>query len=113
MSPAGHISGDAGSLYEHLHSMWPDSTETHELLIRAEGGEHSAVNLLMERHRQSLRQMVLLRMDRVLTGTVTLANFNSLLNSPWNVFCRDGITSNCGVFKTTFSASSLCLKFFG
>ena len=50
--------------------MWPDSTETHELLIRAEGGEHSAVNLLMERHRQSLRQMVQLRMDRVISQRV-------------------------------------------
>ena len=29
--------------------MWPDSTETLELLIRAEGGESTAVNELMER----------------------------------------------------------------
>jgi len=50
--------------------MWPDSTETQELLIRAEGGEPTAVNQLMERHRQSLRQMVQLRMDRVLSQRV-------------------------------------------
>ena len=50
--------------------MWPDSTETHELLIRAEGGESTAVNELMERHRQSLRQMVQLRMDRVISQRV-------------------------------------------
>ena len=50
--------------------MWPDSTETQELLIRAEGGEPAAVNLLMERHRQSLRQMVQLRMDRVLSQRI-------------------------------------------
>lgn len=50
--------------------MWPDSTETQELLIRAEGGEVVAVNELMERHRQSLRQMVQLRMDRAIAQRV-------------------------------------------
>jgi RNA polymerase sigma-70 factor (ECF subfamily) len=50
--------------------MWPDSTETQELLIRAEGGESTAVNELMERHRQSLRQMVQLRMDRAISQRV-------------------------------------------
>src|SRR3982751_3144909 len=50
--------------------MWPDSTETQELLIRAEGGEPVAVNQLMERHRQSLRQMVQLRMDRAISQRV-------------------------------------------
>ena len=50
--------------------MWPDSTETQELLHRAEGGESTAVNDLMERHRQSLRQMVQLRLDRVIAQRV-------------------------------------------
>jgi RNA polymerase sigma-70 factor (ECF subfamily) len=50
--------------------MWPDSSETQELLVRAQGGEPAAVNLLMERHRQSLRQMVQLRMDRVLSQRI-------------------------------------------
>jgi RNA polymerase sigma-70 factor (ECF subfamily) len=52
------------------YDMWPDTTETHELLIRAQGGEPAAVNLLMDRHRQSLRQMVQLRMDRILSQRV-------------------------------------------
>lgn len=50
--------------------MWPDSSETQELLVRAKGGEPAAVNQLMERHRQSLRQMVQLRMDNVLSQRV-------------------------------------------
>lgn len=50
--------------------MWPDSSETQELLLRAQEGEPDAVNLLMERHRQSLRKMVQLRMDRVLTQRI-------------------------------------------
>lgn len=50
--------------------MWPDSSETQELLVRAEGGESTAVNELMERHRQSLRQMVQLRMDRAIAQRV-------------------------------------------
>lgn len=50
--------------------MWPESTETQELLKRAEGGEPSAVNHLMDRHRDSLRRMVQMRMDRVLSKRV-------------------------------------------
>lgn len=50
--------------------MWPDSSETQELLLRAQEGEPDAVNLLMERHRQSLRKMVQLRMDRVLSQRI-------------------------------------------
>ena len=44
--------------------MWPDSSETQQLLNRAEHGDADAVNHLMERHRQSLRQMVQMRLDR-------------------------------------------------
>jgi RNA polymerase sigma-70 factor (ECF subfamily) len=50
--------------------MWPDSSETQDLLLRAQEGEPDAVNLLMERHRQSLRKMVQLRMDRVLSQRI-------------------------------------------
>jgi RNA polymerase sigma-70 factor (ECF subfamily) len=44
--------------------MWPDSETTHQLLLRAGEGERSAVNELMERHREMLRRMVAARMDR-------------------------------------------------
>ncbi|MCC7423258.1 MAG: RNA polymerase factor sigma-70, partial [Planctomycetaceae bacterium] len=44
--------------------MWPDSDQTRELLANAGNGEGDAVNALMERHREALRQMVQFRMDR-------------------------------------------------
>jgi len=44
--------------------MWPDSTETQELLSSARAGDAEARNSLLERHRDVLRRMVGLRMDR-------------------------------------------------
>jgi RNA polymerase sigma-70 factor (ECF subfamily) len=46
--------------------MWPDSSETQELLVAARGGDAEARNALLERHREALRRMVGLRMDRLL-----------------------------------------------
>jgi RNA polymerase sigma-70 factor (ECF subfamily) len=46
--------------------MWPDSSETKELLAAARAGDAAARNELLERHRQALRRMVGLRMDRLL-----------------------------------------------
>ena len=43
--------------------MWPNSSETQELLASARAGDASARNELLERHRESLRRMVGLRMD--------------------------------------------------
>ena len=48
------------------HSMWPNSDETQELLSEARGGDATAVNRLLERHRAALRRMIDLRMDRVI-----------------------------------------------
>ena len=50
--------------------MWPDQTETRELLQHAGRGEPEAVNRLLDRHRQSLRRMVHLRLDRALARRV-------------------------------------------
>lgn len=50
--------------------MWPDQQETHELLQHAGRGEPDAVNRLLDRHRQSLRRMVHLRLDRALARRV-------------------------------------------
>ena len=50
--------------------MWPDQTETQKLLQYAGRGEPDAVNRLLDRHRQSLRRMVHLRLDRALAGRV-------------------------------------------
>jgi len=48
--------------------MWPDSSETQELLAAARGGDADARNRLLERHRNALRRMVGLRMDRAVQG---------------------------------------------
>ncbi len=46
--------------------MWPDSSETQQLLAAARGGDEDARNQLFERHREALRRMIGLRMDRLL-----------------------------------------------
>ena len=50
--------------------MWPDSERTAELLQNAQQGEATAVNELMERHRQAVRQMVQMRLDRAVAARV-------------------------------------------
>ena len=50
--------------------MWPDSSQTQELLLRAGTGDVEAVNGLLERHRTALRRVVDLRMDRALQRRV-------------------------------------------
>ncbi|HEX4147879.1 MAG TPA: sigma-70 family RNA polymerase sigma factor [Pirellulales bacterium] len=44
--------------------MWPDASQTIELLDRAGQGDAAAVNGLLDRHRTALRRMVELRLDR-------------------------------------------------
>ena len=50
--------------------MWPDSHETQQLLRDAGDGSPDAVNQLMNRHRDALRQMVRLRLDRALAQRI-------------------------------------------
>jgi RNA polymerase sigma-70 factor, ECF subfamily len=50
--------------------MWPEPDQTQELLNKAGGGDDEAVNRLLERHRESLRRMVQLRLDRALAARV-------------------------------------------
>lgn len=50
--------------------MWPDGEQTQELLADVGRGDDHAVNRLLERHRESLRQMVRFRMDRRLERRV-------------------------------------------
>src|SRR5258708_11715953 len=50
--------------------MWPDTSETQELLIGAGKGEAAAVNQLLDRHREALRNMVRARMDQKLARRV-------------------------------------------
>lgn len=51
-------------------SMWPEGEQTQELLAGVRQGDDDAVNRLLERHRDSLRQMVRFRMDRQLERRV-------------------------------------------
>lgn len=50
--------------------MWPDAEQTQELLSQARSGKREAINELLDRHREALRRMVALRMDRVLQQRV-------------------------------------------
>jgi RNA polymerase sigma-70 factor (ECF subfamily) len=50
--------------------VWPDSSQTQELLARARQGEPPAVNELLDRHREALRRMIDMRMDRVVQRRV-------------------------------------------
>ena len=50
--------------------MWPDSSETQELLDLAKHGDERAVNALFDRHREAVRRLLHLRMDRALAARV-------------------------------------------
>jgi len=50
--------------------MWPEAEKTRELLDHAREGDADAVNRLLQRHRDALRRMVDLRMDRALERRV-------------------------------------------
>jgi RNA polymerase sigma-70 factor (ECF subfamily) len=50
--------------------MWPDSSQTQELLTRATAGDPAAVNALLDRYREALRRMLGLRMDPALQRRV-------------------------------------------
>jgi RNA polymerase sigma-70 factor (ECF subfamily) len=45
-------------------AIWPEHSVTQNLLAEAKGGDRSAVNRLLERHRTSLRKLIQLRLDR-------------------------------------------------
>jgi RNA polymerase sigma-70 factor (ECF subfamily) len=50
--------------------MWPNSNETQELLLHAGQGRSAAVNDLLDRHREGLRNMIRARMDQKLARRV-------------------------------------------
>ncbi len=54
--------------------MWPDAPETEELLLHAKGGDESAVNQLMYRHRNSLRHLVRIRLDQKIQRRVGVSD---------------------------------------
>ncbi|MCA9117430.1 MAG: sigma-70 family RNA polymerase sigma factor [Planctomycetaceae bacterium] len=50
--------------------MWPNSEETQQLLREAGTGDQQAINALLEKHRNSLRQLIQLRLDRAVSRRV-------------------------------------------
>lgn len=50
--------------------MWPDSEQTQQLLSAAGKGEGDAVNSLMNRHREAVRKMVNVRLDKAVAARV-------------------------------------------
>ena len=50
--------------------MWPETQDTENLLAQAREGDEGAVNALLDRHRDSVRRLIDLRMDRVLKRRV-------------------------------------------
>ena len=46
------------------NSIWPEGPQTQELLAAAKGGDDGAVDNLLDRHRDSLRRMVGMRLDK-------------------------------------------------
>ena len=44
--------------------MWPESDKTQELLDLVKGGDQSATDRLLGRHRDALRRLVAMRLDR-------------------------------------------------
>jgi RNA polymerase sigma-70 factor (ECF subfamily) len=54
--------------------MWPQSEPTQELLAGAKQGDADAVNSLMDRHRDSLRRMVQMRLDHKVQRRVDVSD---------------------------------------
>lgn len=63
-------SADVPNLKAIPSSMWPTSDKTEELLAGAKGGDGDAVNALLERHRDALRRMIDMRLDRHVQGRI-------------------------------------------
>ncbi len=54
--------------------MWPETDKTAELLDLARGGDESAVNQLIERHRNALRHLVRMRLDKKIQRRVDVSD---------------------------------------
>lgn len=54
--------------------MWPAPDEIKPLLNQAKGGDESAVNALMDQHRNSLRQLIRMRLDQKIQRRVDVSD---------------------------------------
>ena len=54
--------------------MWPENIKTEQLLAQAKDGDEGAINQLMDRHRNSLRQLVRMRLDQQIQRRVDVSD---------------------------------------
>jgi RNA polymerase sigma-70 factor (ECF subfamily) len=54
--------------------MWPESEKTERLLAEAKGGDSSAVNRLLDRHRDAVHRMVRMRLDQKILRRVDVSD---------------------------------------
>ena len=54
--------------------MWPASDQIKPLLNQAKGGDESAVNALMDQHRNSLRQLIRMRLDQKIQRRIDVSD---------------------------------------
>ncbi len=54
--------------------MWPEQFKTQDLLLKAGDGDEDAINYLMERHRDALRRLVQMRLDRKIRQRVDVSD---------------------------------------
>lgn len=54
--------------------MWPEADKTQELLIGAKDGDDDAVGRLLERHRDSVRRLVAMRLDQKVRRRVDVSD---------------------------------------
>ncbi|WP_146399532.1 sigma-70 family RNA polymerase sigma factor [Planctomycetes bacterium CA13] len=55
-------------------SIWPNHDQTETLLAAVRGGDTDAVNRLLERHRESVRRLVQMRLDRKVQRRVDVSD---------------------------------------
>lgn len=56
------------------HSIWPDGDRTQELLAGARGGDPAAINGLLDRHRDSLKRMIAMRLDQKIMRRIDVSD---------------------------------------
>ena len=54
--------------------MWPEQEKTEELLEQAKQGDDDAINALIDRHRNALRHLVRMRLDRKIQRRVDVSD---------------------------------------
>ncbi len=56
------------------NSIWPDGNQTQQLLSGAKAGDGDAVERLLDRHRESLRRMIAMRLDQRILRRVDVSD---------------------------------------